>query len=279
MVTDRNNIRKLLSYVNSGVASETFTITIEVTKNTAIFCRDETRTYEDIGPSEFKGYGHEFEKAYTKDTIEGSTGHHRIISYRFGNLNFIVRHETDGHTKSNSSISQAQGSDNLASMFELLSVAPVKALNTTIPGSMTQIRKEGDLVPLKSTLEIKTRVSHRPLDLKDVAPQLWVSQTPQLMRAYHYKGTFGKVAVEDVASHIKNWEEDNQSDLMNLAALLENIISVVRGGGGKAVIRYDSHGDKLVFEKSVGGTRMLPEDLYVRWGGMDGCLGGFWSRE
>jgi hypothetical protein len=36
---------------------ETFTINIEVTKNTAIFCRDETATYEFIGPDEFKGYG------------------------------------------------------------------------------------------------------------------------------------------------------------------------------------------------------------------------------
>ncbi|OBT84098.1 hypothetical protein VE02_07019 [Pseudogymnoascus sp. 03VT05] len=97
-LTDRNNIRKLLSFINPSMTRnglETFTINIEVTKNTAIFWRDETATHEFIGPDEFKGYGHEFEKAYTTRQIGASTGHHRIITYRFGGLNFIVRHETD----------------------------------------------------------------------------------------------------------------------------------------------------------------------------------------
>ncbi|KFY03001.1 hypothetical protein V490_00343 [Pseudogymnoascus sp. VKM F-3557] len=108
VVTDRNNIRKLLSFINPSMTRnglETFTINIEVTKNTAIFCRDETATHEFIGPDEFKGYGREFEKAYTTRQIGASTGHHRIITYRFGGLNFIVRHETDGYVGTDARIS------------------------------------------------------------------------------------------------------------------------------------------------------------------------------
>jgi hypothetical protein len=81
--TDRNNIRKLLSFVDPSSTRnglEEFIINIEVTQNTAIFCRDETKTQEYIGPDEFRGFGREFEKSYTVTQIRGSTGHHRIIS-------------------------------------------------------------------------------------------------------------------------------------------------------------------------------------------------------
>jgi hypothetical protein len=47
VVTDRNNVRKLLSFINPFSLQDglqTFTIHIEVTKNTAIFCRKETAT-------------------------------------------------------------------------------------------------------------------------------------------------------------------------------------------------------------------------------------------
>ncbi|ERF72516.1 hypothetical protein EPUS_09294 [Endocarpon pusillum Z07020] len=66
VVTDRNNIRKLLSFVNPDSTRnglEKFTISIEVTKNTAIFSRAETATHEVIGLHEFRGFGHEFEKS------------------------------------------------------------------------------------------------------------------------------------------------------------------------------------------------------------------------
>jgi len=211
VVTDRNNIRKLLSFVNPGSTRnglETFTINIEVTKDTAIFCRDETATHEYIGLHEFRGFGHEFEKAYTTSQISGSTGHHRIISYRFSNLNFVVRHETDGYvdtgTTMPSSNSKGPESDSLSNMLGSLSLAPTNSPPDTTPaGSKLTIKEEGQVIPIESTLEIKTRVSHKPLEIQEVAPQLWLSQTFKLVRAYHHRGTFQEPKVEDVAALIK----------------------------------------------------------------------------
>ncbi|KFZ15073.1 hypothetical protein V501_02890 [Pseudogymnoascus sp. VKM F-4519 (FW-2642)] len=184
----------------------------KVTKNTAIFCRDETATQEFIGPDEFKGYGREFEKAYTTRQIGASTGHHRIVTYRFGGLNFIVRHETDGYVDTDTRIpsSDAKGpeSDSLS---------------------------KGQMISLKSTLELKTRVFHKRIEFHEVAPQLWISQTPKLVRAYHRRGTFPVPEVEDVAADIKTWEEGNQRDLRKLAALISKIIGVVKGCGGNAL--------------------------------------------
>ena len=212
IVIDRNNLRKLLSFIDPSSTRnglEAFTIKIEMTKNTAMFCRDEAKTVEYIGPQEFRGFNHEFEKAYTVAQIGGSTGHHRIISYRFGGLSFIVRHETDGYVNINTTRPIEDKSpigDALSSMLEALSLLSADSYPGIVPaGSKLTIKDEGQLVPLESTLEIKTRVLYKSLELHEIAPQLWVSQTPKLVRAYHQKGVFQRPVVEDVAVAIKRW--------------------------------------------------------------------------
>lgn len=276
IVTDRNNIRKLLSFVDPSSTRnglETFTINIEVSKNTAIFSREETATQEFIRAHEFRGFGHEFEKAYTTSQISGSTGHHRIVSYRFSDLNFIIRHETDGYVDAKSTIpasnSKEPESDDLSSMLGSLSLSSASnPPTTTISGSKMTVQERGQVVPLESTLEIKTRVSHKPLEIQGVAPQLWISQTFNLVRAYHYKGTFQRPEVEDVSARIKRWEEHNQMHLTKLAALIKKILDVVKERGGHAILKYDARQDKLMIGK-VDRKKMLPKDLYSKWNDRD----------
>ncbi|KAI1798789.1 hypothetical protein F4811DRAFT_161961 [Daldinia bambusicola] len=272
IVTDRNNIRKLLSFVDPTVSRnglEEFTIDVEVTKNTAIFSRDETETHAFIGPNEFKGFGHEFEKACTINKIVGSTGHHRIISYRFGGLNVIVRHETDGYVDSksgpSSSASKAQSPFDLTSVFDSLSLSPTNTnVGTTTKGSKLIVQQDGQAVPLSSTLEIKTRVSHKPLEIREVAAQLWVSQTPKLVRAYHQRGVFQVPRVEDITPQIKQWEQDKHSHLRKLAFLMRRIVDLVKGCGESVTVRYDRRENKLILTK-VPRKKMLPRDLYLKW--------------
>lgn len=119
-------------------------------------------------------------------------------------------------------------------------------------------------MPIKSTLEIKTRTAYKPINIQEVIPQLWVSQTPRLVRAYHKQGLFVIPQVEDVALDIKRWEEDHQADLKKLAVLIKKIISVVKENGGSGVVRYGiDQGDKLVIWQS-DGSKLLPDDLYSK---------------
>lgn len=63
LITDRNNIRKLLSFINPSLlinGFEPFTIEIEVTSKTAVFCRAETETVRFVRLDKFGGFGHEF---------------------------------------------------------------------------------------------------------------------------------------------------------------------------------------------------------------------------
>jgi hypothetical protein len=270
VVTDRNNIRKLLSFIKPTLSKsglDSFTIQVDMTGHTAIFCRDETATYEVIGPSEFRGFGHEFEKAYTITQVRDSTGHHRIISYRLGGLSFLVRHETDGcvgDLKSSVKADESRG-DNLANILKSLSLTPeTTSMDEPSVGSKLTIKREGQIVPRESTLEIKTRVFHKPLELTEVAAQLWVSQTPKLVRAYHRRGIFSTPKVEDVTAKMRDWEQTHQDAITKLVALIKCILRVTRNWGGSSTIRYDPLKDKLVI-KEIERKKMLPEDLYSRW--------------
>lgn len=270
IISDRNNIRKILSFIDPDSTAhgvKSFTIRMEAVNGTVILHREETLTKEFIGPDTFRGYGHEFEKAYTKNEISGSTGHHRIISYRFGGLRFIIRHETDGYVNTGTPTqcnNEAQPRDDLAGLLGSLSISQPKIPSeTTTNGSKLILCNEGHNVPLRSTLEIKTRVHHKPLLVADVAPQLWISQTPKLVRAYHERGRFKVPVVEDVTSDIERWERLNQQSLGKLAALLVRLIAT-----GKrhrySTIRYDAHSDRLDIEPCEE-EKLLPADLYQKW--------------
>lgn len=277
VVTDRNNVRKLLSFVDPSSSRnglEPFTINIEAVQNTVIFSRTETKTQEFIGPHEFRGYGHEFEKAYTSCEISNSTGHHRIVSYRFGGLNFIIRHEVDGYVEDGTRMSpggKAPEPDNLSDLLGSLSLSTTRNPPKSTPAdSKVVIRREGHAVPLQSTLEIKTRVAHKALPFPEVAPQLWVSQTPKLVRAYHRGGRFEQPQVVDVMADIRRWEQENQVHLQKLATLMKKILHAAKKYGGSSTIKYDGMTDRLVITKVDGkGKRVLPKDLYAEWDGGD----------
>lgn len=179
VVSDRNNIRKLLSFVDPGSSPhgiKSFNIRVEPINDTVIFHREEISTTEFIGPNEFKGYGHEFEKAYTVNELPLSTGHHRIISYRLGTLRFIIRHETDGYIDDDSAeqfLRKESPADNLSDMLGAMTLSRSNALPEIDPSASKLTLKQGGRdISLRSTLEIKTRVHHKPLSMEDVAPQL-----------------------------------------------------------------------------------------------------------
>ncbi|QBZ56797.1 hypothetical protein PoMZ_01713 [Pyricularia oryzae] len=93
VVTDRNNIRKLLSFVeprNGKNGAEDFVINIEIVGKTALFSREEKEARRYIAPNEFRGHGHEFEEVYTtsKDraivynAVSYVVSHRRIFGYK-----------------------------------------------------------------------------------------------------------------------------------------------------------------------------------------------------
>ncbi|KAG6077725.1 hypothetical protein E4U15_004566 [Claviceps sp. LM218 group G6] len=267
VISDRNNIRKLLSFIRPGTdgdVNEKFTIKLELVGKTLLLGRCETAVTRYIESNSFRGYGHEFEKAYTTNQIGGSTSHYGIVSYRFCGLNFLIRYQTDGFVSTQRADSAREA---LLERMEYPTPSSININPLTADPSLKEVMvlRKGHSVPLESILEIKTRTQVRSLEFDDVAPQLWVSQTSKLVRAFHAKGSFFKPLVEDVSAQLKKWELDSQEDLKKLGALIDAMITVVKGCDGRGILRYDVAMGSLTFSRDEGNERMLPEDLYSKW--------------
>ncbi|KAH6635532.1 hypothetical protein B0J18DRAFT_50160 [Chaetomium sp. MPI-SDFR-AT-0129] len=265
LVTDRGNLRKLLRFVRAS-SSEAFRILVEVVREdgdgdintTALFTRVESQTVETIRG--FRGYGRNFEKAYTKQPA-GQSGHHRIVGYNFGGMRCVVRYETDAYVGSDA------GLDTLVDSLGALSLSETEKT----PSGLTVVRSsttgKQPEIPASSILEIKTRTASRVLDMAEVLPQLWASQTPKLAVGYYSSdGVFKNVEVRDMASEISFWEAASREDLGKLAGLLGEIIRAVRGVSGcRAVVEYTGGSDLRVVAAGEGQKPALPDDLYVKW--------------
>lgn len=100
--------------------------------------------------------------------------------------------------------------------------------------------------------------------MAEVAPQLWISQTPNLAIGYHQNRIFNDVQVRNVEQEIRDWEAANQTSLRKLAFLIKKITAVVeRSSSRNADVKYDG-GTKL---RITAGEqkRALPDDLYPLW--------------
>ncbi|KAG6022628.1 hypothetical protein E4U40_004491 [Claviceps sp. LM458 group G5] len=260
VISDRHNIRKILSFIDprSERNHKKFNVKLEVVRNTLLLSRHEKAVTCYIGRNIFQGHGHEFEKAYTTSQIHRSAGHYRIVSYCFCGLNFLVRHETDGFVSPN---------EGLLGQWKFPFPSSSRRARPTTNTSLQNVTvlHKGNIVPLESTLEIKTCNKRRLLEFRHVASQLWVSQTPQLVRAYYDEGRFSQPQVEDVGEEIQEWERDNQKNLRILGALIQEIIRVMKGCGGRGMLRYDVASASLIISSDKDQSDMLPKDLYSKW--------------
>ncbi|KAG6185679.1 hypothetical protein E4U36_001211 [Claviceps purpurea] len=226
-------------------------------------CRSETNVSHSMGPYSFRGYGHEFEKVCTVKGILFSTSHHRIVSYDFCGLNLMIRHENVAYVSSETNAIACLRTGILPDR-DCLSLGNKVSIANRDPEKVT-VMLRGRTIPLNSTLEIKTRSLTRPESFAEVAPKLWVSQTPNIVQALHLRGQFLKPEARDVSANIREWERDNQKDLRTLGALIKKIITVMKGCGGRAILRYDVSSASLIISRDEGESGMLPADLYSKW--------------
>ncbi|OHE91728.1 hypothetical protein CORC01_12955 [Colletotrichum orchidophilum] len=262
IVTDRNNMRKLLRFVEAP-ASDSFEIKAEIAgKKTLLLTRVEENPTEII--KGFRGFGHNFEKTYTKGLI-GSTGHHRIVSYHFGGMMFLLRHETDGYVANGVSSDIAGATSDLVDeLSNRLGIMSVLQAPESIRDRMDIVSTKTRSVDVESTLEIKTRAASRTLAMEEVFPQLWLSQTPLLVVAYHQQNRFSDVKLHNVKQEVCDWESANRENLRKLAFLIKRIRQVVEERNGRrALVKYT--GGSAVQITSGLQSRALADDLYSIW--------------
>jgi len=269
IVSDRNNLRKLLRWA-TGVADEKgFRIDIERAGQTCLFNRREEKDAETV--EGFRGFGHTYEEAATKPSpgCERATGHHRIISINFGGLKILLRFEVDACTGLTS-----HDPDDLAAALSGLKIksdasAAETSVSTRTPIAGISIIPTTPRTPVaQSTLiELKTRVSHRPLDWAEVYPQLYLSQTAYLYFAKHTRGTFGNVEKFKLAGDsMKVYAKQAEVGMAKLKVVLNEVLAAVRKEGSGVGLSLVCEGERLVLYKRKPGTgKALGSDILSRF--------------
>jgi hypothetical protein len=264
-----------------------FRMLVEAFHNTVFFVRRENSPKELI--QDVRGYGHSFPEAYTTwdPEVKGSGSHQRLIRYRFGGLNLLVRFEGDGYIPEGKMPSETPSASKLKSeaaqvpSLDKLSISFAdKAISSgnTQPNSELKIKRAGDMTNQNLIFDLKTRSIRKKEQatdtLREELPRLWVSQIQQFVLAYHVNGVFEKrnIEIRDVHKEVKAWEEAHNDELSILAALMCRIIESVRSRkDGKLELRYLGSGILEMREQlPEAGETLSPETKSLWMGGTTG---------
>ncbi|KAK1227363.1 hypothetical protein PQX77_009647 [Marasmius sp. AFHP31] len=227
IVTDRNGLRKILRWIRGEVDAD-FRIDLQLDgRKTVLFNRWEKRA-KDYPP--FSGsFGHNFEEATTTPArgCTGTTGHHRVVQYKFGGLKMVVRCEVDACLPAppNQNPTRTSG----------WNAAPRSQMLPNGPGETPLLIHEGgNVVPQNFIAELKTislkGLSAGRLRSDDIILQMFLSQTPHLFMGVHDRGNFIQVQqsiveLNDHAAHLN-------TSLLKLRKVLEDVqkLCILYGG-------------------------------------------------
>lgn len=251
-----------------------FQFDIEKVGNTVFMVRREQKPHDVIKRTH--GYRHNFPDANTNwdPSVQGSVSHQRVLQYKLGGLNLLMRHEADCFLPN-----LVQKEDEPFQIVERQTMATkvgalIEAIETlelnkeeASEHNTLQIHQAGSIVPQKALCDIETRTEDKEIDMSAQLPRLWGRQTKNLIVAYHKDGFFDKsITIQDVSADIEEWELKNKLTLSLVAAILKRLIAEVRESkyGKLEVHRYG--GGHMTLRVQAGATRdALPDDLKARW--------------
>lgn len=259
-----------------------FRFLVELVEGAVFFIRRENTPRELI--PDVKGYGHSFPEAYTTwdADVKGSMSHQRVLSYRFGGLGFLVRFEGDGYIRAKNEKEHGSHTrppqatdrnrtgavDGLAAMLDQSRVTALVQPN----GSELTVSCAGEVVEQECIFELKTRSIRKKEaaivedTFADQLPRLWVSQVPNFILAYHNWGKFEDVTVRDAREEVKTWEREHVDALSCLAALIHQIIELVKSRpDGKLELRHVQVGRLEVREQLTDAGDALSDPVKVLW--------------
>lgn len=270
IVCSSSTLGYLISLCVDGNDFRGFRALVEVVGGVVhIFRRDNT-------PAEMiqgvKGYGHTFPEAYTSwdAGTEGSTSHQRVVKYNLGGLNILLRGEVDGYLSGAANPAPPHRKEtSLDELADGLASSSLSPKMTDKSASTVAIKTAGSLVPQSSLFDLKTRSVLRKDDdiLSQQIPRLWRFQIPNFILAFHERGTFHDISVQNVQDRIDTWECENAEGIGLLVVLLRRIIDVVtRSPEGKVETRAAVDSEIEVRSQLPDAGEAFSAPVREKWG-------------
>lgn len=248
------------------------------------------RTREEIPEGKFCGFRNSFEEAYTKlpASAKGSTSHHRIACYSFDGLKFLVRFAVDAYVKSNipgHDKSKCDVDSDLGDVIEnvkAISLGKARTIEDRPLVGGVKVTEGGHHVPQEATLELTTRSTNarRSSPTEDKMADLWLSQTPTLVLAYHERAPtrpwqhlrpfaghptteFHEININDMTDRLAAWERANAETLQKFSTVLREVIHAVQTINRPCIVSYEAPFSIQVLGVEHEKLPQVPEDLRV----------------
>lgn len=274
-----STLGNLLRFVRHDQGS--FRMLVEVVGNTVFFSRRLTSPTEKI-PEVF-GYGHSFPEAYTtwSKNVRGCQSHQRVMNYQLAGMNCLVRFEADGYlpdlvpqdleTERNSTSEAGDTAEDLLSSMQSTTIGGFKpsTADEDVKPQRIEVVKKGRHIPQDGIFDLKTR-SVKKIDLDILSteiPRLWIRQIPNFVVAYHVRGKFNDIRVQDVREDLRTWEESQKPALIRFAGLLQMVVAFARSAeNGRIEIEHEEDTNVLNLREQAGGVNgVLPPILMSNW--------------
>lgn len=191
IVSDRRPLSHLLNFARNPKECSSFKFGVQLVGKTLILVRieDKTRDY-----STHLQYRNAFEQTYTavEPVAKRTTSHHRILNYKFGGINLLVRFVADAYLPKHPSVVTGEPTESSAADLvkwtnAMTLASPPPSLEDPNVARGVFVVDGGRLVPQAAVLELTTRsaFSKIPFKINTKIPDLWISQTPHFVGAYY----------------------------------------------------------------------------------------------
>ncbi|WPH02843.1 Hypothetical protein R9X50_00571100 [Acrodontium crateriforme] len=238
-----------------------FSMVVETVGRSAFFLRREESPAALIDG--IQGYGHAFPEAYTtwEHDVKGSMSSQRIIRYKFGGLDFLLRFEADGYIGSHRPACPV--TRDASAVDDLIKALKV---DTAIP--MMRVSQAGKVVSQEDLFDLKTRTSKRKNDdiIGQELPRLWARQVSQLVLAFHTSGKFDEIRIENIRERMLEWETNRATELRKCAVLVKDIVAAVKEtSDGMMEVRCTEAGILELRAVPANKVKALPDELKQLW--------------
>ncbi|KAL5394153.1 hypothetical protein PMIN06_005186 [Paraphaeosphaeria minitans] len=242
-------------------------------------------------------YGRNFEDQFTESTEPtedtGADGYHRVLRYKLGPLNLVVRLETDAFLNE----VEAPVKESEDTTFRGKRTIDASSQHLGIPHTRaTSIVAGGRYIPQSLVTELKTTNTGTEHMVKKCGSQLWASQYDTIIIGDRKSGEtdqsvrltsderreaaeklrldkeeaeaggyamFYSANVKDIRRDCSQWEDSNQAGLQKFVGLLKGLVEAVsKVKGGKVLLRKAHRTGPLELYK--GGEAMtdaLPKEI------------------
>lgn len=178
IIADRHALSDIFD--PSLAAKRNRTYSAQIVGNIVVFVRDEPNPVEVIKSNRFCGFRRDVERKYLEivGDAASSQSHYRIITYHLGELQILLRYGADGHFVDPEEAPQGAASHTSSDKL-VINVSESPEMQTT---PVTKPVPQSDIFELTTS----TKCWDEEQYVASKVPDLWLSQTPYLVKVKPY---------------------------------------------------------------------------------------------